>query len=310
MRHCVCALGVFLGALALATPAQADVITLNFVSVATGVDDGPQDGVYDSFTVDNLGSVNNNGFTSFRTAFEFSLAAIPAGSTVNSATLTLALSNYEGTRTIQVHGYGGDGTVQLSDFALNGLVATASVNPSGTQTFVFDVTGFVADLVMNGATFAGFSVREEPANTSNFLVMSLEGISGGALPVLSIEISTEQMVDIDIKPGSLPNSVNWTSRGRIPVAILSSITFDALGEVDGTSLTFGRTGDELSLAFCGSTPEDVNSDGLLDVVCHFETGAAGFLLGDTQGVLKGKTLGGIPIKGTDSVRIVPTTRPR
>jgi hypothetical protein len=71
-----------------------------------------------------------------------------------------------------------------------------------------------------------------------------------------------------------------------------------------TSLTFGRTGDETSLDFCNSTLEDVNGDGLLDVVCHFNTMATGFLLGDTQGVLKGKTRSGVPIKGTDSVRIV------
>jgi len=31
---------------------------------------------------------------------------------------------------------------------------------------------------------------------------------------------------------------------------------------------------------------------------------AGFLFGDTQGVLKGKTLSGVPIEGIDSVRIV------
>lgn len=40
------------------------------------------------------------------------------------------------------------------------------------------------------------------------------------------------------------------------------------------------------------------------MVCHFNTQATGFLLGDTQGVLKGETLSGAPIKGMDSVRIV------
>jgi hypothetical protein len=56
--------------------------------------------------------------------------------------------------------------------------------------------------------------------------------------------------------------------------------------------------------FCSSTPEDVNGDDLLNVVCHFKTRATVFLLNDTQGVLKGKTLSGVPIKGTDFVRIV------
>jgi hypothetical protein len=72
--------------------------------------------------------------------------------------------------------------------------------------------------------------------------------------------------------------------------------------VDATSLTFGRTGDEPSLAFCQAG--DVNGDGLLDLVCHFHTQLTGFQAGDTIGVLKGKTLGGAAILGTDSVQIV------
>ena len=46
--------------------ASASVIDLNAVVVATATDDGPQDGIFDSFPPLNLGSVNNNGFESFR----------------------------------------------------------------------------------------------------------------------------------------------------------------------------------------------------------------------------------------------------
>jgi hypothetical protein len=112
-------------------------------------------------------------------------------------------------------------------------------------------------------------------------------------------------VGIDIKPGSFPNSINPKSLGKIPVAILSSSTLDAPTMVDRTSLTFGRTGNEQSLAFCNLGGEDVNGDGLLDLVCHFNTPQTGFQAGDTAGVLKGKTVSNIPIKGSDSVRIVP-----
>ena len=75
--------------------------------------------------------------------------------------------------------------------------------------------------------------------------------------------------------------------------------------VNTTSLTFGRTGDESSLAFCNSNGEDVNRDGLLDLVCHFDTQAAAFRPGDTQGILKGQTVEGTAVMGTDSVLIVP-----
>jgi hypothetical protein len=294
-----------MGAVLLSTPAVADVISVSFVSVATGVDDGPQDGAFDSITAPGLGCVNNNGYTSFRTAFEFSLSALPAGATINTATLTVSLSNFEGQRAVEVHGYAGDGTVQLADFAVDGLVGSASVDPSGTQLVNFDVTSFVADLVVRGETFAGFDVREEPANGSNFIVMWLDGVASGFLPLLSIAYSTEQIVDMDIRPGRIPNTINPGSRGKIPIAILSSASFDAAIEVDATSLTFGRTGRETSLVFCHGTPEDVNGDEWPDLVCHFDSEAAGFLTGDTQGVLNGKTWGGVAIRGTDSVRIVP-----
>jgi hypothetical protein len=112
-------------------------------------------------------------------------------------------------------------------------------------------------------------------------------------------------VTIDIKPGSFPNSINHKSQGKIPVAILSTADFDTPGDVDWDSLTFGLTGDEDSLAFCSPSPEDVNGDGLYDLVCHFFTHGAGFACGHEVGVLKGQTVDGVLIEGGDSVRIVP-----
>jgi len=111
-------------------------------------------------------------------------------------------------------------------------------------------------------------------------------------------------VGIDIKPGSDPNSINPQSKGKIPVAILSAENFDAPNEVDWDSLTFGPTEDEDSLAFCSPSPEDVNYDGLDDLVCHFDAQSAGFECGDEWGYLKGQTGDGVPIEGGDSVRIV------
>jgi len=112
-------------------------------------------------------------------------------------------------------------------------------------------------------------------------------------------------IDIDIKPGTENNSINPKSRGKIPVAILSTEDFDAPSQVDQYSLTFGRTGDEVSLAFCNPKGEDINGDGLKDLVCHFRTEDTGLECGDTEGVLKGLTMDGTPVEGKDSVRIVP-----
>lgn len=111
-------------------------------------------------------------------------------------------------------------------------------------------------------------------------------------------------VGLDIKPGSFPNTINLKSSGKIPVAILSAPDFNAPALIDTGSLTFGHLGDEASLAFC-SGAEDVNGDGLPDLVCHFNTQKARFLVGDTRGVLIGRTVEGVPFIGSDSIRIVP-----
>ena len=90
----------------------------------------------------------------------------------------------------------------------------------------------------------------------------------------------------------------------IPVAILSDSGFDAVDEMGKGSLTFGLTGEEKSLAFCLSRGQDVNSDGFDDLICVFRTEKAGFQCSDTEGILKGRTVDGTFVKGSDSVRMV------
>ena len=113
-------------------------------------------------------------------------------------------------------------------------------------------------------------------------------------------------VAIEIKPGSEPNSINSRSKGKIPVAVLSTMDFYAPAEVDLESLTFGARGDEESLAFCNPSPKDVNGDGYDDVVCYFNTQETGFMCEDTEGILRGQTVEGDSIEGRDTVRIVPS----
>lgn len=126
-----------------------------------------------------------------------------------------------------------------------------------------------------------------------------------AFQLQAVEDTPTLLVGIDIKPGGTPNSISLRNNGVIPVAILSSPTFNAPSQVDKSSLTFGKNGNEPSLAKCSSESEDVNGDGLLDLVCAFSAQAAGFQSGDTEGKLKGETVTSQFISGTDSVRIVP-----
>jgi hypothetical protein len=112
-------------------------------------------------------------------------------------------------------------------------------------------------------------------------------------------------VTIDIKPGAYPNPINLGSNGDVPVAILSTPSFDARN-VDPTSLSLA--GAFVSLKGNGTpmaSVQDVNNDGLLDLVVHISTQALQLSDTDTQAVLEGQTLDGRAIKGADTIRIVP-----
>jgi N-acetylneuraminic acid mutarotase len=106
-------------------------------------------------------------------------------------------------------------------------------------------------------------------------------------------------VTIDIKPGSFPNSINLKSKGNVPVAILSSSTFDAT-TVDQSTVIFAGA----SPLPIGKSPEDVNDDGLLDIVLHFRTQDLNLQPSDTEAYLSGNTFTGQEFGGSDSVRIV------
>ena len=111
-------------------------------------------------------------------------------------------------------------------------------------------------------------------------------------------------VDIDIKPGSDPNSINLGSRGNVPVAIFSTADFDAT-TVDPLTVTLA--GAEVKLKGKGtpmSSAKDVDGDGLLDLIVHVDTTALALTGTETVAILRGVTFDGIKIRGEDTVRIV------
>lgn len=114
-------------------------------------------------------------------------------------------------------------------------------------------------------------------------------------------VSNVTQVSIDIKPGSFPNSINPKSKGVIPVAILTTDTFDAT-TVDPLSVKFGPNG--ATEAHGRGHTEDVNGDGKLDMVLHFNTQKTGIQCGDTSASLTGKTVEDQDIEGSDSIQTV------
>ena len=108
-------------------------------------------------------------------------------------------------------------------------------------------------------------------------------------------------VAIDIKPGSVPNSINPGSQGEIPVAILTTDPIDA-GSVDPTTVRFGRSGTEAAPTH--SAIEDVDGDGDFDLLLHVNTQKTGIRCGDTSAALTAHRLGGQPIGGSDTINTV------
>ena len=131
-----------------------------------------------------------------------------------------------------------------------------------------------------------------------FIVLSIVLL---VLVGFAITSSAQEAVDIDIKPGSDPNSINLKSKGVIPVAILGSAIFDVT-DVDVTTLVFAGASPAHDLndpLVYADHLQDVNGDGFMDLVCHFRTQDTDIAPGDTEATLTSST-----ITGTDSVNIV------
>jgi hypothetical protein len=109
-------------------------------------------------------------------------------------------------------------------------------------------------------------------------------------------------VEIDIKPGSYPNSINLKSKGVIPVAILTTEDFDAT-TVDADTVRFGPA--EAQKVHKQAHVDDVDDDGDLDLVLHFKTQDTNIEVGDDEACLVGYRYDGVEIRGCDSIRLVP-----
>lgn len=175
------------------------------------------------------------------------------------------------------------------------------VDSSGT--IVWQMTGlnnpWDADRLDNGNTLiteCRSSGRVIEVDSSNTIVWELTGLT---LPVDAERLDPLIIeVQIDIRPGKDKNYINLKSKGRIPVAILTTEAFDAYS-VDTSTILFGKTGMEcepIRISY-----RDINKDNNEDLLLYFKIQETGIQVGDNMAYLTGKVLSGEDIMGSDSI---------
>ena len=133
-------------------------------------------------------------------------------------------------------------------------------------------------------------------------------------------------VNVDIKPGGWPNSLNVKSKGVLPVAVLGTEDFDVT-TIDPTTILMSGEGVEGTISPLRWSYEDVgtpyegdgsygghdlNGDGFMDLSLKFDTEeAVAVILGliELEGELTmldltGSLIEGVPIVGADWLRIL------
>jgi predicted extracellular nuclease len=201
------------------------------------------------------------------------------------------------------------GSTDLVDPDLINLVDRADA--AERYSYVFDGSAQVLDqILMTSNMEDSFSRFHYARNDADFPESYRsdqtrpERISDHDMPVAYFFLPPIE-VQVDIKPGTSPNTINLGSKGTVPVAILSTPEFDA-GQVDPSTVTLASA--PVALKGNGmpqASLEDVNGDGLRDLVIHVSTSALQLTPTSVEAVLEGMTYDGRRIRGTDTVVIVP-----
>jgi len=184
----------------------------------------------------------------------------------------------------------GAGTCQIDIFGANGLLGSTTA-PCTNQGAFWGVT---SDQPITRIRISCPDASEGVDNVS---------FGAGGIPV--------DPVAVDIKPGSDRNPINLYARGVIPVAVLSTRIaagaardFDA-GQIDAGTVAFGPGH---APAAHGGHLEDVNGDGLADMVFQFGSEASDLSCGDVGATLTGSTLSGRRFSGADAVEMIDCGR--
>ena len=186
--------------------------------------------------------------------------------------------------------------VDTTSIRLNGTVTPLSTTQSPTDLIaIFERGEAVRSL---GSLVPGTTVF--PRITGAFLAGST---AEQFRSECAVGIQAAINVEIDIKPGSSDNVIKLGSKGNVPVAILSSASFDA-ASVNPNSVALANAGLKLKGNGQGIySTEDVDGDGRSDLLVHILTQGLQLTAGAESAELVGTTMSGVPIFGVDAVQV-------
>ena len=285
----VCLFGVFALLVGIFKSAQAELVTHNFTGTVTFVSGTPfglslsaGEPIQGSFSYDT--SLPPNFDTGSVAGY---IQPPPSGMSVVIADTTIQSAGNASYQMLN-NAFGTDN--------INGFFTPVSGYPSGSINFgLWDFTQNV------------FSSTALPSNlNAGDFSQRIGGASGGG-GSLNFSIDTLEkesvaiQVAIDVKPGGFPNAINPNSNGVIAVAVLTTDAFDAT-TVDPSTVHFGKTGTEANPERYAL--EDIDLNGDLDLILHFQTQDTGIACGDTSAFLTGETFDDEMIEGTDYILTV------
>ena len=185
-----------------------------------------------------------------------------------------------------------DVTTPADQVVSSGDPAGAAVNFSPTGS---DATSGIASVTSNPASGSVF-----PVGTTTVTHTATDNAGNTSEGTHTVTVSL--VLDIDIKPGSDVNPLNLNGNGVVPMAILGSDVLDV------------TTINVSTVSINGSTPahnghiEDVNDDGVADLVVHLTPSDFGIDAATPSGTVLTLTLTGefndeTAFSGQDDVRI-------
>jgi PKD repeat protein len=314
--------------------------SITVTNVAPTVDAGPDATANEGSAFTRSGSFTDPGDDTWTATVDYGEGAGPQALPLVGKTFQLGHTYVDdGIYTVTVTVSDDDGGVGMDEVEVTVLNVNPTVHAgpdaSTTSGETYTLTGSFSDPGVNDAPWTyvvdwgfGSPTHGSTSDQSAPIVESIQVCAAGSYTVeLAVTdkdggTGTDALtltvpylgVQIDITPTDQPNPLNLRARGLLPVAVLSSATFDAAA-LDPATITLGdEVGADTPVARQNNgryhaRVEDVNGDGLMDLVVMFERTAlvanGDLTPASSELVLRGFLQNGCTnVRGTDAVHVV------